>query len=202
MIASISSQSTARSSRIVEGRDPAPAFAWRAGPLTVENNGHTVQVTCAPGGTLTVGNDAYELKQFHFHAPSEHTVDGEHAALEVHFVHSGPDGRLAVVGLLVRPGSPDGTLGAVLEHAPRAKGGPVSPGGVSVDPAGLLPGDRGLWRYDGSLTTPPCTEGVHWFLLRTPREAAPEQLDGFREILRGNNRPTQPLHGRTVESAR
>lgn len=181
---------------------PPPAFSYRAAPLTVENNGHTIQVTCAPGGTLTVGDAPFELKQFHFHAPSEHTVSGGHAPLEVHFVHADAGGRLAVVALLVHPGDANGALGEVLAHAPRERGEKVTVADLRFDPTSLLPASHATWRYDGSLTTPPCTEGVHWLVLQAPGHAADAQLREFHAIFGGNNRPTQPLHGRKVESVR
>lgn len=184
------------------GTGPALAVSWRPGPLVAENNGHTVQVTAAPGGTLTVGADVFTLKQFHFHAPSEHTEDGRHAPLEVHFVHADAAGNLAVLGLFVREGAPNAALGVLAEHAPHAKETKNAPADVTFDPSALLPGTLSTWRYSGSLTTPPCTEGVRWFVLENSVQASRDQLATFAEILAGNRRPTQPLHGRAVERVR
>ena len=181
---------------------PALSVTWHPAPLALENNGHTVQVTPGPGGTLTVGADVYVLKQFHFHAPSEHTAEGKHAPLEVHFVHGDAAGNLAVLGLFVGEGAPNAALGFLTGHAPREKDTKAVPVDVMFDPTSLLPASLATWRYSGSLTTPPCTEGVRWFVLQERTEASGEQLAAWAALLGGNNRPTQPANGRSVESVR
>ena len=171
----------------------------------VGNNGHTVQATLRPGAgkcSLTLDGATYELQQFHVHAPSEHTIDGKHAPLEVHFVHKAGDGTLAVVGVLVEAGSANTELEKVWRLAPAHQG----EGGVAggVDLAKILPATRLNFRYPGSLTTPPCSEHVRWIVMGTPITVSSEQIARIHamfagiEFPQGNARPVQPLGHRKV----
>lgn len=182
------------------GQLPPLSTSYAEMPLDILNNGRTVQVDAPAGSVLAVGSTRWELKQFHFHSPSEHTVDGEHAEIEVHLVHEGVNGDLAVVSVLVEEGASNPFLARIWPHLPRAAGETDSVPQTRVDLDELLPADRASYRYGGSLTTPPCTEGVAWFVLQTPAEASASQVRAFREVLSGNNRPTQPLNGRVVVS--
>ena len=167
-------------------------------PLEILNNGHTIQVNVPEGNTLRVGEKEYQLLQFHFHTPSEHTRDGEHYPLEAHFVHKDAEGHLSVVGVFVKKGSRNATLEKIWAHMPATEQGPDVIPDVTIAPGDLLPGDRGYFTYAGSLTTPPCTEGVQWFVLVEPVEASSEQIEKFAKIFHHNNRPTQPLFDRIV----
>ena len=174
-------------------------MSYNASPIEVVNNGHTIQVNYEAGSTLTYGGTTYDLKQFHFHAGSEHTTAGDRHAVEMHMVHATADGQLAVVGVLIDEGAENDALASVFANLPDVSGEPETVDGESVDIAAALPGSLSSWRYDGSLTTPPCSEGVRWILLSTPIEASADQLSGFTTIFDHNYRPVQPLNGRTVE---
>jgi len=164
------------------------------------DNGHTIQVTVDAGSTLTTDKDTYELKQFHFHTPSEHTVDGTHMPLEIHFVHQSADGKLAVVGVLVREGPENPNLAKLIAHLPKAKGETNHVVDMELDLKLHLPDNTAAYNYSGSLTTPPCTENVDWMVLRDPITASPEQLAAFEAKLGKSNRPVQSLHGRSIRS--
>jgi carbonic anhydrase len=177
------------------------AFQWHGGPATVVNNGHTVQIDLADSGDLVLDGRTYHLAQFHVHAPSEHTVNGRAFPLEIHFVHKDADGHLAVVGVLVDTGPANEALAPVLAVHPTA-GGPAVPLGGTFDPSALLPlvPLRIAYRYDGSLTTPPCTEGVAWSVLFGSITVSAEQLTAITsQLAEPNNRPVQPLDGRTLQ---
>ena len=182
------------------GEDLAdPAFAYEPiSPLRIVNNGHTVQVNVPAGQSVMLDGTSYELKQFHFHAPSEHTIAGEAQAMELHLVHVAADGTIAVVGLLLREGAEDAALSPVFEAMP-AMAGPEQEVKGSVDLAALLPATRTTYRYLGSLTTPPCAEGVHWLVFVEPAEVAPAQVEAFGRVFGANARPVQPLNDREVE---
>jgi len=173
-------------------------------PTTIDimNNGHTVEDDYHGGGHLRVDGRDFALAQFHFHAPSEHTVDGRHFPMEIHLVHRDAGGDLAVVAALVEEGEECPTLGELERHFPRERGRAEEVEGMYVSAADLLPDSLACYRYSGSLTTPPCTEGVAWFVLEEPVEASRAQIDLFHEIIGGNNRPTQPLHGRSLTASR
>ena len=178
---------------------PALGFAYRAGPATVENNGHTIQVTLPPGSTLTVGGQSVRLLQFHFHTPSEEKINGKAYPMVAHFVHQGADGKLSVVALLFREGAANATLAPVLDALP-APGQPLQL--AAFDPAALLPAERGYYKFAGSLTTPPCSDGVRWQVLKQPLELSPQQIAAFRKLYPMNARPVQPLNGRVVEASK
>jgi carbonic anhydrase len=164
----------------------------------VVNNGHAIQVNYVDGDTLAVGSDAYALKQYHFHSPSEHQVAGTSFPMEMHLVHKSADGRLAVVGVLIREGQRNAAFDPVWSRLPATKGATVVHDSLTVTIDDLLPSARTAYRYDGSLTTPPCSEGVKWLVLTTPIELSPSQIIAFRRLIVGNNRPVQPLYGRSL----
>jgi carbonic anhydrase len=160
-------------------------------PLRVVHNGHTIQVECAGGGHTRIGDKPYDLVQFHFHHPSEHLVAGKALAMEVHLVHRAADGEIAVLGAFIAPGPANPTLAAIWQVMPRAAGPEVNDARL-VDAASLVPGGR-VWRYAGSLTTPPCTEIVQWVVYQTPITASAEQIATFAALFSNNARPAQPL---------
>jgi carbonic anhydrase len=162
----------------------------------VINNGHTIQANCPAGsGALRVGGAEFQLVQFHFHHPSEHLLAGKRFDLECHFVHRSAEGALAVLGVLLRPGGANAALDPVWAARPCAPG-PERAVDRAVDLAGLLPRERGYFRYAGSLTTPPCSEGVTWTVLKQPVEVSPEQIQRFAALFPDNARPIQGRHRR------
>lgn len=164
------------------------------------NNGHSIQANANSGGTLTTPTGTYHLKQFHFHSPSEHTIDGKNAAMEMHMVHADDAGNLAVVSVMIQEGSENPFFAKLWPHIPAIRGSNQDVDGTPFGPGDLLPAGRKTWRYSGSLTTPPCSEDVDWTVMQEPVEASAAQIAKFREIMYRNNRPTQPLNGRAVQS--
>lgn len=179
----------------IKARLPALKTAWRKGAETIVNNGHTIQLNVAPGSTLKVGSDSFTLLQFHFHHPSEHTVAGKHYPMEAHFVHRGAAGKLAVVGVWMAAGKHNATFAKIAAAMPAHRGAPVkAPAGI--DPNGLLPARRSYYRYEGSLTTPPCSEVVEWLLLRELVFVAQKDIDAFAKLFPMNARPVQKMDRR------
>lgn len=162
------------------------------------NNGHTIQINYPGGDTLTLGGTAYELVQYHFHNPSEHTVAGNPFPMEMHMVHRTADGRLAVVGVLIVEGAHNAAFDPVWANLPTVKGMKTHMPSVNVDVDALLPTVRTSWRYDGSLTTPPCSEDVKWIVMTTPIALSTEQIRAFTTLVHDNNRPLQAVNGRAV----
>ncbi len=173
-------------------------FDYNLTPLEIVHNGHTVQVNYQPGSGITAGGKRYELLQFHFHSPSEHSVAGRPAAMEVHFVHQSADGELAVVGALIEVGEENMALREPWAIMPKKAGKPRLEERVLINGRDLLPHDTGYYRYMGSLTTPPCSEGVNWYLLTEPISASIEQVRKFAAAVDANNRPTQAINNRLV----
>ena len=158
-------------------------FEYQRTRIAVENNGHTIQVNPDPGSAIVLTGARFDLLQFHFHHASEHTVDGIQLPLEMHLVHRNDGGSLAVVGVLFEAGQANDALAPVWAHLPTEPAAAhVVPG--ELDPASLLPATRTTWRYRGSLTTPPCTEGVHWIVLTEPlrcrRSRSPRSAPSIR----------------------
>ncbi len=179
--------------------DPALEIDYHSTPLAIFNNGHTVEVEYHEGSTLSVGDRSWEVLQFHFHAGSEHTVGGMATPLELHIVHRGEDGGLAVLGVFIDEGGENQALAPVFDHLPNEPGEPEEIEGVEINIGDALPDNLAAWRYDGSLTTPPCSEGVRWHVLATSIEASAAQIDAFGAIFAHNARPTQPLNGRAID---
>ena len=165
-------------------------IAWQPIPLRIINNGHTIQVNAGPGSSCVIGGISYELQQFHFHHPSEHLLSGRPFDLECHFVHRSAAGDLAVIGVFVTPGEANRALAPIWQAMPRQEG-PERDAGTVIQPGTLLPAARGYYRYMGSLTTPPCTQGITWTLLQQPIEASPEQIRQFATLYANNARPIQ-----------
>ena len=161
------------------------------------NNGHTIQINYPGAETLTLGGVAYQLTQYHFHSPSEHTVDGKHFPMEMHLVHKSAD-KLAVVGVFIAEGAHNRAFDPVWANLPAQKGVEKHYPAVKVDVDALLSTARTSYRYNGSLTTPPCSEGVSWIVMTTPIELSGEQVATFRRLIKDNNRPVQKLNGRTI----
>ena len=182
----------------LEGAQHAPASVlsldYRPATFSVTDSGHSIEAESSGAGGITLGGTRFELVQFHFHAPSEHTLAGRYFPMELHLVHRDAGRRLAVVGVLIREGDESQALAPVFSDVP-AKGHEAE---VELSPAGVLPASRASYRYMGSLTTPPCTEGVRWIVLREPIELSRDQILAFTHRYFGINRPLQPLNGRML----
>jgi carbonic anhydrase len=189
-------------SRVVR-KDASPlVLSYRPTSLEIMNNGHTVEDDYHGGGVLAIGGHEYTLAQFHFHSPSEHVIDGKHAPMEMHLVHKDAQGRLAVVGVLIQEGASHPELALLWEHLPDSPGRAEAVAGAEVNASKLLPGSLACYRYTGSLTTPPCSEDVAWFVLQEPIQASADQIAAFRRVIDGNNRSTQPLNDRVITLSR
>lgn len=175
----------------------APDIRWQAAhSAEVLNNGHTIQVSLERAGGVVIEGETYELAQVHFHHLSEHTVDGRAFPMEAHFVHEGPDGRLAVIGVFIEDGERHAALDAIWEAAPSTFGEAALE--ERFDPRAFLPERTASYRYRGSLTTPPCSEVVDWTVMATPIQASAQQIAIFAHAFPGNARPVQPIGRRFV----
>lgn len=193
-----SNQSPVNLSGLVKADLEPLQFHYQAGGNSVTNNGHTVQVDYAPGSTLELDGMHFTLKQFHFHAPSENLIQGKSYPLEGHLVHVNDQGELAVVAVMFEPGSANSALGRAWTSLP-AKAGEQHQLKEPVSAEQLLPAKRDYYRFSGSLTTPPCSEGVRWLVMKQPVQVSQAQIDAFKAVMHHpNNRPVQPLHGRLV----
>jgi carbonic anhydrase len=177
---------------------PNLEFAYRPSALNVINNGHTIQVNYSPGSSLAVGDKTYELEQFHFHHKSETAIHGKHAPLELHLVHKDTDGNLAVVAVLLQEGEASSAVGTVWANLPKTKEKEFMPEHVEVQAAQLLPASHRYYTFPGSLTTPPCSENVTWYVMVEPVTVSKEQIDKFAALYPNDERPVQPLNGRLI----
>jgi carbonic anhydrase len=180
---------------------PAIEFSYAPSPFQIVDNGHSVQVNPAAGNFITVGGKRYDLQQFHFHHPSEERIEGKAFPLVAHLVHKDADGKLAVVAVLLKSGSEnlfvedlwkDMPADVEEEHASKS----------TVDLLRLLPAKRGYYTFPGSLTTPPCSEDVTWFVLKQPVTISEAELATFAKKYSHNARPVQPLNGRAVQASK
>jgi carbonic anhydrase len=177
---------------------PDLQFSYGKVSPSIVNNGHTVQVNVPEGQFLQVGDHRYQLVQFHFHTPSEERVEGKASAMVGHLVHRDAQGKLAVVAVLIQPGKANAAFESILSHLPARAGETLTVEGLQVDLAALLPASRRYYDFEGSLTTPPCSEGVHWMVLADPVTVSAKAVESFRKIYAANARPIQSLHKRVV----
>jgi len=175
-------------------------FDYRPTGFAVVDNGHTVQVNFAPGNSIEVMGRRYDLLQFHFHRPSEERIDGRQFDMSAHLVHRDPEGRLAVVGVLLDRGSAHPAVQTVWNNLPLEKGEEFA-AQVLLDPSHLLPADRRYFTYMGSLTTPPCSEGVLWMVMQQAVPVSPEQVAVFSRMYPMNARPVQSAAGRMIKGS-
>ena len=177
-------------------------FHYIGGPVTLENDGHSILVHVNKGSYIVAGGERYDLDHIEFHRPSEEAVKGRLTDLEAYLVHKSSDGKFAIVALRFNqdPGNPNALIADLWLHLPRTAGTSEQVAAM-INPAGLLPPDRGYWTYTGSLTTPPCTEGVHWFVFEEELTVSREQLRLYTSIFRMNSRPLQDLHGRRIQAS-
>ncbi len=176
----------------------APTFSYGESKVDIINNSHTVQFNISGKNQVNLDGKEYTLLQFHYHALSEHTIDGKYFPLEVHFVHKHSDTDFAVLGVMFEEGEKNELLDKYLADFPTSKGEFKSD--ADIDLLSLLPKDKSYYNSQGSLTTPPCSEVVNWYVLKTPVTASKEQLKQFSKILNNNYRPIMPLNDRAVRA--
>jgi carbonic anhydrase len=183
-----------------EQADLAPIqFNYKLSPLKIVNDGHTIRVNYEPGSSVTINGVALPLTQFHFHHRSETEIDGQKYDMELHLVHEDPAaGRAAVVAVLIKTGAENALLRDLLSYAPSKAGETIEHKKVVINAADFLPADQNYYVFDGSLTTPPCSEGVKWYVLKTTIEASASQIAAFAKLYPDNARPVEPLNSRVV----
>ena len=188
-------------------------FDYRSSPLEIENNGHavqidedltgidfhghTIQVNPNSVSSALLGGKIYKLLQFHFHSPSEHTINGKNFPMEAHFVHQNEDGEIAVIGVMIKEGKENPVLKQIFSSIPEI-GTTALKKEITINPYSILPQEKNYLHYQGSLTTPPCTEFVEWFVLTDPISVSSAQIKVFHKFYNGNNRPVQELRSRTL----
>ena len=177
-------------------------FSYKATAKEILNNGHTLQVNMNAGSSITVAGKTYNLLQFHFHSPSEHQVNARHADMVAHFVHQAADGQLGVVGVLFNKGKANKTLAQLWNNLPGQAGDKKSLSAVNIDVSKLLPANKVYYNYSGSLTTPPCSEGVNWMVLQAQGAVSAEQVNVFTSLFTKSTRPVQPLNGREIKASK
>ena len=169
---------------------------YKPGPLKIINNGHTIQVNVVPGSKIRIDGKAFDLLQFHFHRPSEEHINGKPSAMVIHFVHKNESGELAVLGVLLQEGNENPGIKTLWSYAPPKEGPEVAPDNVAFNPTNLLPREMEFFHYDGSLTTPPCTEKVKFFILKSQVNISKDQITQFP--FKMNARPIQALNDRKI----
>lgn len=176
---------------------PNLTFVYQSIPMKIINNGHTIQVDQDGAGHLSVNGKTFELKQFHFHSPSEHKSNGRTYPLEMHLVHASKTGELAVVGVMFKAGAHNEVLEKIWSNMPTLKGETLVKE-YNINAKDLLPSNRSYSRFMGSLTTPPCSEGVNWHMMQTPIMASAHQIHAFTKIYPNNARPLQEENNRLI----
>jgi len=177
---------------------PPILFEYQPSPLHIIDNGHTVMVNYALGSSISVAGKRYALKQFHFHKPSEEKINGRTFDMSVHLVHADQAGKLAVVAVLLQEGEDNPLIGEIWKDLPKEKEKEEQLDRIEIDASRILPSNRGYYTFSGSLTTPPCSEDVTWFVLKNPTAVSAQEIETFSQLYRNDARPTQPLYGRTV----
>jgi carbonic anhydrase len=188
----------------IDIRDAKPAslppikFDYKSSPLKIVNNGHSIQINYAPGSYMVVGEKRYELQQFHFHHPSEEYINGKPYDMAIHLVHADNQGHSAVVTVLLKKGNTNSMIQKLWDNLPRAEGKEEAVPSVEVSAAALLPETLSYYTFEGSLTTPPCSEPVTWYVLKTPLEVSAAEAAAFARLYPHNARPLQSLNGRAI----
>lgn len=191
-------QSPINLTNFIEAELEPITFNYTGLATEIVNNGHSIQANYAAGSTITVDGKIFELKQFHFHSPSENQINGKSFPLEGHFVHADINGNYAVIGVMFTIGDENAGLKKLWKQMPQAVGDKAGLAS-QVRAEELLPKDRDYYRYNGSLTTPPCTEGVYWLMMKTPVTVSEAQVKQFSEVMgHPDNRPLQPVDARPV----
>jgi carbonic anhydrase len=176
-------------------------YHYIAGPVTLENTGRGIIAHVDPGSTIVAGGVRYQLEALDFHHPSEHSFKGKLADMEVDLIHRSDDGKMAIIAVRLNQdrGYPNALLASLWEHLP-AKPGTSARVTDMISAGGLLPSDRGYWTYVGSEVTPPCSEGVRWFVYEQDLSMSRSQLQAFTRLFKMNTRPIQDAHGRRIEA--
>ena len=177
-------------------------FDYRPSPLRIIDDGHTIRVNYAPGSTISVEGKRYELVELDFHKPSEDKVSGKGHDMEAHLVHRGKDGKLAIVAVLLDEGKENALIKTLWSRLPQTKDKEIVDDAVKINALDLLPRDKGYYAFVGSLTKPPCSEGVKWFVLKTPIPISADEIARFAKAYPMNARPVQELNGRDVQATR
>jgi carbonic anhydrase len=176
------------------------SFDYHPSSFSEVNNGHTIQVTVGSGNFITVGNTAYELQEFHFHRPSEEKINGKGTEMVMHLVHRSAEGKVAIIAVLLERGQPHRLMQTIWDNLPLEKFDTVSPA-IVIDPTDALPERREYFTYMGSLTEPPCTEGVLWMVFKQPMQASPAQMALYSRLYPLNARPLQATAGRMIKES-
>ena len=171
---------------------------YRDAPMKIIYNGHTLQINYPLGSYISINGNRYELLQFHFHTPSEHQKNGFNYPMEMHIVHKDGQGNLAVIGILFQEGEENEDLADIIRYLPKDTGKEHLHKYVKVNPVKFFPESKLFYKYSGSLTTPPCSEGVYWMVFKQPVEASAEQLQAMKALMGDNNRPVQPYFSRSI----
>lgn len=177
---------------------PVIAFDYAKTSQEILNNGHTIQISFGTGNSITISGKSFELKQFHFHAPSENQVDGKSFPMEAHFVHASKEGKLAVVGVFIERGAKNEELEKAWKGMPKNAGekGKLE---SEISALKLFPVSRDYYRFEGSLTTPPCSEGVEWMVMKKTVQASADQIKKFSDLMKHpTNRPVQKINERKI----
>jgi len=191
----------------IEGTDAAIMHRletdYSVAPIHLKNNRHSIQMSYPKGSLLKVGTKRFSLKQFQFHTPAEHTVSGNRHPLSIHFIHHAANGSSAVVAVFVKEGKENMAAQELYENLPLEADQVINKEKILINARDLMPSNKAYYRYMGSLTTPPCSEGVHWYVLKKPIEFSKEQIDFMRGLIGGNNaRPLQKRNNRIILDAR
>jgi carbonic anhydrase len=176
------------------------AFDYHPSSFNEVNNGHTIQVTVGGGNFITVGNQTYELQQFHFHRPSEERINGKGTEMVMHLVHRSAEGKIAIVAVLLERGAAHSLMQTIWDNLPLEKQEVVAPA-IVIDPKDALPDRREYFTYMGSMSEPPCNEGVLWLVFKQPRQASPAQMALFSRLYPLNARPVQSTAGRMIKES-
>jgi carbonic anhydrase len=177
---------------------PPIQFNYKTSVLHIVDNGHTIMINYDPGSTVSVGGKTYQLKQFHFHRPSEEKIHGKNYDMAVHLVHADQEGNLAVVAILLQNGQENQLIHKLWEHLPKEKGKEETLQDIRIEANGLLPADRSYYTFPGSLTTPPCSENVAWYVLKDPVTVSAAEIEQFEKVYPNNARPIQAQSDRMV----
>jgi carbonic anhydrase len=181
-----------------KGDLPSLLFNYKPVPLKVIDTGHTIQVNYAPGSIVTVSGKRYELMQLDFHKPGEHKISGKGHDMSVNLVHKGPDNKTAIFTVFLDAGGDNAFMKTLLDNLPKEKGKETTVDAVTINALDLLPKNKGYYQFAGSLTTPPCSEDVTWFVLKTPTTVSSDQIARFGRVYPMNARPVQPFNSRDV----
>ncbi|MDY6855480.1 MAG: carbonic anhydrase family protein [Thermodesulfobacteriota bacterium] len=175
------------------------SFSYKRSTLDVINNGHTIKANYDVGSFIKVDGDTYNLIQIHWHTPSENTIEGKSFPMEAHFVHADKNGNLAVIGIMYTKGNKNSAISGVWDNMPSKRNATSKDSRVTISAMNMLPADKDYYYFNGSLTTPPCSEGVRWMVMKNPVEASIEQINKFHSTFHGDtNRPVQPINARPI----